>query len=171
MENKKDGVRPDNARPVGAWKSQADRLVNSTGFSYTFMVSILVYILLCGYFMVFAGSLFIEAILQGWYRADATETDATSFLLGYLYGFPSLLGVAGGIAVMSTSPRTWFRFKVLLFVPAAVWATLLVLDLLRHPLYWSQFIYHIPAMLLCLFVLFGVMKKTPIPYMNTTGSK
>ncbi|MHB9029886.1 MAG: hypothetical protein ACYC9O_14050 [Candidatus Latescibacterota bacterium] len=148
-----------------------NRLVNSTGFSYTYMVTILMYILLCGYFLIFAGSLLIEAILQGWYQADATETDAYSFLLGYLYGFPSLLGIVGGIAVMSSPPKAWFRFKVLLFIPAAVWSTLLVLDLFRYPLSWTFFTYHFIAMCLCLFVLIGVIVKTPIPYLNTTVRK
>jgi hypothetical protein len=139
-------------------------LVNNTGFRYAYMVSILMYILLCGYFLIFAGSLLVEAISQKWYSADAADFDAMSFLLGYLYGFPSLLGVLGGIAVMSSSPKSWFRFKVLLFVPAAVWSTLLVLDLARRPLYWSPLVYHIPAMILCIFVLAGVALKACTPY-------
>lgn len=144
-------------------------LVNNTGFRYAYMVAILMYILLCGYFLIFAGSLLIEAISQKWYSADAADFDAMSFLLGYLYGFPSLLGVFGGIAVMSSAPKSWFRFKVLLFIPAAVWSTLLVLDLARRPLYWSQLVYHIPAMILCIFVLFGVTLKACTPYHDAAG--
>jgi len=164
MEDIKDDKR--TAVPKLFIRGRLNQAAQSPWFGYVYMVAILMYILLCGYFLVFAGSLLIEAVLQGWYSADATETDAYSFLLGYLYGFPSLLGVAGGIAVMSTAPRTWFRFKVLLFIPAVVWSTLLVLDLFRYPLSLAFFMYHIFAMLLCIFVLFGVVKKTPVPYLN-----
>ncbi len=172
MEKTADHKGPATRSPSKrCFKNLLDRMAHSKGFSYSFMTAVLMYILLCGYFMIYSGSLLIEAVAQGWYRADATETDAYSFLLGYLYGFPSLLGVAGGIAVMSTASKVWFRFKVLLFVPAAVWSTLLVLDLIRHPLYWSHFIYHIPAMALCLFVLFGAVKKTSIPYLAANNRK
>lgn len=159
----------DNEPPASFWINAVERVENSTAFRYTYMVAMLMYILLCGYFLIFAGSLLIEAIAMGWYAADATETDAMSFLLGYLYGFPSLLGVFGGISVMSSAPKSWYRFKVLLFVPAAVWSTLLVIDLVRHPLYWNQFAYHIPAMILCIFVLFGVIRKIRVPYLEDAG--
>jgi hypothetical protein len=172
MDNIKDDNRTGAIKPaVSPLRGRMTRLVNSTGFSYTYMVTILMYILLCGYFLIFAGSLLIEAIMEGWYQADATETDATSFLLGYLYGFPSLLGIVGGISVMSSAPRAWFRFKVLLFIPAAVWSTLLVLDLFRYPMSWPFFTYHFIAMCLCVFVLIGVIVKTPVPYLNTFGRK
>jgi hypothetical protein len=133
------------------------------------MISLLMYVLLCGYFLIFSGSLFIEAVSNQWYSADATETDQESFLLGYLFGFPSLLGVIGGVAVMASQPRSWFRFKVLLFIPAAVWSTLLVIDFVRRPMYLFQLVYHVPAMLLCLFVLFGVIKQVRVPYLDNTG--
>jgi len=142
-----------------------DALVRSEWFGYAFMVGVLMFTILCGYFLYFSGSLLLEAVAEGWYRADATDTDATSFLLGYLYGFPSLLGVAGGIAVMLTTPRKLHRVKVLLFIPASIWSALLVFDLLRTPQYWSQLVYHVPAMLLCLFALFGVIARAAIPYL------
>ncbi len=170
MEGIKENRGPDNVGPVSPQKKGIFRsLVNNTGFRYAYMVAILMYILLCGYFLIFAGSLLIEAISLKWYSADATDFDAMSFLLGYLYGFPSLLGILGGIAVMSSAPKSWFRFKILLFVPAAVWSTLLVLDLVRRPLYWSQLVYHIPAMMLCLFVLAGVSLKVCTPYHDGDG--
>jgi len=143
-----------------------DRLAVSRWFSYMYMIAILMYILLCGYFLFFSGSLFIEAVAAKWYSIEATEIDQESFLLGYLYGFPSLLGIIGGISVMATRPKAGFKFKVLLFIPTAVWSVLLVLDLLRRPMYYGQLVYHIPAMVLCLFVLLGVVRKVRVPYLD-----
>ena len=144
-----------------------DRLIGSKWFGYSYMISILMYILLCGYFLFFSGSLLVEAVASKWYSVEAAEIDQESFLLGYLYGFPSLLGLIGGIAVMATKPRSGIKFKVLLFIPTAVWSVLLVLDLLRRPMYYGQLMYHIPAMLLCLFVLLGVIRKARVPYLDT----
>jgi len=143
-----------------------EALVHSTVFSYVFMISILMYILLCGYFLIYSGSLFVEAVSNQWYSAEATETDQESFLLGYLFGFPSLLGVIGGIWVMASQPKAGFRFKVLLFIPAVVWSTLLVIDLFRRPMYLDQLAYHVPAMILCIFVLLGVIWRTRVPYLD-----
>jgi hypothetical protein len=168
MEDIKENSGPTDNGPVRKTRAGIRSvLVDNSGFRYAYMVSILMYILLCGYFLIFAGSLLIEAVSQKWYSADATDFDSMSFLLGYLYGFPSLLGVVGGIAVMSSAPKSWYRVKVLLFVPAAVWSTLLVLDLVRRPMYWSQFVYHIPAMILCIFVLVGVTLKAGVPYQDS----
>jgi hypothetical protein len=140
--------------------------LRSKGFGYCYMVGILMFILLSGYFLVFSGSLFVEAVINHWYSIQATETDQESFILGYLFGFPSLLGVIGGISVMASQPRAWFRFKVLLFIPAVVWSALLVIDLLRRPSYFYLFVYHVLAMLLCLFVFFGVIKQIRVPYLD-----
>jgi hypothetical protein len=166
-------TRLDNGMQEGCKASKPrrnclDALINSVSFSYIFMIAILMYILLCGYFLVFSGSLFVEAVVNQWYSADATETDQESFILGYLFGFPSLLGVIGGISVMASQPRSWFKFKVLLFIPAVVWSTLLVIDLLRRPMYFFLLIYHVLAMFLCLFVLFGVIKQARVPYLDST---
>jgi len=115
-----------------------DRVTESKWFGYSYMIAILMYILLCGYFLFFSGSLLVEAVASKWYSVEAAEIDQESFLLGYLYGFPSLLGLIGGIAVMATKPRAGLKFKVLLFIPTSVWSVLLVLDLLRRPMYYGQ---------------------------------
>lgn len=152
---------PETPRKKGFMR----RLVENRTFSYMFMVSLLVYIIVCGYVLFFSGSLFIEAILKGWYKASATEYDSSSFLLGYLYGFPSLLGIIGGLLTLSSNPRRFFRFKVLLFFPSLFWSMILVLDLFRWGTeYWTQALYIVPIFLLCVFIFFCVVKCAPIPY-------
>ena len=142
-----------------------DRAMNSKPVSYIFLITVLIYLLLCGYVLFFSGDLFIEAVIKGWYKASASEYDSQSFMLGYLYGFASLLGVFGAISVLASRPHSFFRHKVLMIVPSAVWSTILVIDILRWGLdYWVQWLYHIPIMLLCMFVLFGVIKQVSIPY-------
>ncbi|MBN1291391.1 MAG: hypothetical protein JXB48_06085 [Candidatus Latescibacteria bacterium] len=144
-----------------------ERIIRKNVFGYLYMVSLLVFILLCGYVLLFSGSLFIEAIVKGWWKPDATEFDSNSFFYGYLFGFPSLCGVIGGLIVLSTNVIKMFRFKVLFFVPSVVWSTLLVLDILRRPMEdWYHWFYLIPAMLLCVFVLFCVVKKVHLPYLS-----
>ena len=123
--------------------------------------------LLCGYVLIFSGSLFIEAIVSGWWHPDASEFNNTSLFLGYLFGFPSLLGVIGGILILSTASERMFRFKVLFFVPSVVWSTLLVLDIVRRPFSdWYHGLYLLPAMMLSAFVLFSVVKKVRLPYLS-----
>ena len=122
-------------------KARLERIISQRWFSYTFMVVLLVYLMICGYVLVFSGSLFIEAVAKGWYRASASEYDSDSFMLGYLYAFASLTGVIGGLSVLSSRPQRFFRHKVLLFFPSVVWSTLLVLDNLRWGFeYWTQFL-------------------------------
>jgi hypothetical protein len=162
-------TRPDNETGVSIKGSAIRTLVDTKAFSYTFLIMLLLFISLCGYFLVYSGSLFIEAITNQWYSAEAAEMDQESFLLGYLFGFPSLLGVIGGIWAMASQPNTWFRFKVLMFVPSTLWAVLLVLDILRRPMYLYQLAYHIPAMALCLFVLLGVIWRARVPYLDRPG--
>ena len=167
MEETKETSDEESKRSTGIHIQQMlDSITATRWFGYLYMISILMYILLCGYFLFFSGSLFIEAIANKWYSAEATEIDQESFLLGYLYGFPSLLGLVGGIFVMATQPKAWFKFKVLFFIPAAIWSTLLVLDLIRRPGYYGQLVYHVPAMLLCLLVLFGVLRRVRVPYLD-----
>ena len=123
------------------------------------MIALLVYLLVCGYVLIFSGSLFFEAMTKGGWRPEASDYDSTSLFLGYLFGFPSLMGVIGGITVLATRPEKMFRFKVLFFVPAVVWSLLLVLDILRRPLNaWIHGLYLLPAFLMCGFVLFNVSK-------------
>ncbi len=139
-------------------------LFETKPFMYMFMFSIMVYVLLCGYVLVFSGSLFWESLSNGWYSFDSNAYDQNSFWLGYLYGFPSLCGVIGGILVLATSVKRYFRFKVLLFVPAAVWSAQLVLGNFRWGLtYWTEWLYLVPIMSLCIFALYGVVKKVHIP--------
>jgi hypothetical protein len=162
-------TKPDKEAGVSKVGSRIRALVDSKTFSYTFLIMLLLYIVLCGYFLIYSGSLFIEAITNRWYSAEAAEVDQESFLLGYLFGFPSLLGVIGAIWVLVSQPNSWFRFKVLMFVPSALWSVLLVLDILRNTLYLYQLVYHIPAMLLCLFVLLGVIWRARVPYFDKPG--
>ena len=169
MEEIKPGDQTQGVREGFTPRNSFRALVNSRLFSYTFMLALLMYILLCGYFLVYSGSLFVEAVSNRWYSADAAETDQESFLLGYLFGFPSLLGVIGGIWVLASQPNAWFRFKVLMFIPAALWSTLLVIDILRRPIYLYQLVYHVPGMVLCLFVLLGVIWRARVPYLDPSG--
>ncbi len=147
------------------WKSHIDRIILYRWFSYIFMTALLIYLLVCGYVLVFSGSLFVEAVVKGWYRASASEYDSQSFMLGYLYGFASFLGVIGGLAVLSSKPHRYFRHKVLLFFPSVIWSILLVIDILRWGIeYYIQLFFLVPIMLLCMFVFFGVIKRVKIPY-------
>jgi hypothetical protein len=153
------------AQPLEPKPGLIERILYNRVFSYAFLISLLVYLLLCGYVLVFSGSLFVEALKNKWYLASASEFDSDSFLLGYLYGFPSLLGVFGGLAVLSSKPYRWFRIKVLLFFPSFFWSVLLVLDILRWGIrYWTQWLYLMPIMLLCSFVFLGVVKQAEMPY-------
>ena len=147
-------------------------LLESRKFMYVFLISLLLYTLVCGYVLVFSGSLFFEAMVKGWWRSAATDYDNRSFLLGYLYGFPSLLGFFGGVAVLSTGWRRFYRFKVLFFVPAAVWSTQLVLGNFRWGLtYWTEWLYLGPIMALSVFVLYCVVKQVGIPFLHVkTGA-
>jgi len=140
------------------------KLFETKRFMYVFMFSIILYVLVCGYVLIFSGSLFWEAMANGWYSVDSNAYDQNSFLLGFLYGFPSLCGVVGGILVLATRAQRLFRFKVLLLVPAADWAVLLVLGNLRWGLtYWTEWLYLVPIMTLCIFALYGVVKKVHLP--------
>lgn len=132
-----------------------------------FMISLIVYILLCAYLLIFSGSLFFEAIIKGWYKSTATEFDRYSFWLGYLYGFPSICGVIGGLSVISTGWKRYYRIKVLLFIPAAIWSTQLVLGNFRWGFtYWTQWLYLVPVMSLSIFVLFCAIKKVSVPVLS-----
>jgi len=129
-----------------------------------FMISLIVYILLCAYMLIFSGSLFFEAIVKGWYKSTADEYDRYSFWLGYLYGFPSICGVIGGLSVISTGWKRYYRIKLLLFIPAAIWSTQLVLGNFKWGFtYWTQWLYLVPVMSLCIFVLFCAIKKVSVP--------
>ena len=148
-----------------SFKVKIETIIRSKWFMYCFMVSLLIYLLISGYILYFSGSLFIEAIVKGWYMTSSTEYEYHSFFLGYLYGFASLFAVIGGLAILSTKPERFFKHKVLLIIPSVVWAVFLVLDIFRWGAqYWTQWLYLVPILLLCLFVLFGVVKKIRIPF-------
>jgi hypothetical protein len=143
------------------------RIVRTAGFRYLFLLALLVYVLLSGYVLYYAGSLFMESVAQGWYRAEVSEYDYSSFVLGYLYGFPSLLGLLGGVIVLSTASRRFYKHKVLLFVPALLWVLTLIVGNFRWGLmYWEQFLFLVPIGLLCTFVLIGVIYRAEVPYLT-----
>ncbi len=153
------------ARKKPTMRERIDMLVNRRWFSYAFLVAVLMFLIVAGYVLVFSGSLFVEALARGWYRASASEYDSQSFLLGYLYGFASLLGVIGAVSVLASRPHRYFRHKVLLFFPSVIWSVLLVLDILRWgSRYIIQLVFLIPIMLLCFFIFFCVLKRVPVPY-------
>jgi hypothetical protein len=170
MENESFSQQTEEKHVDSRFKIIFNAVLNTKAIRYFFMIAMLAFILLCGYLLLYAGSLFVEAVMGKWYSADAGDFERNSFWLGYLYGFPSLLGLLGGLAVLATKPERWYKFKVLLFIPAVIWSTLLVLDLVRRgfPLtYWFFWVLHLAAMLLCMFVLFGVIAKICIPYLES----
>ena len=148
------------------WRERIERIIHTGWFSQIFLLAMLVYVLLSGYVLYFSGSLFIESLRQGWFSSGASEYDYSSFVLGYLYGFPSLFSLLGGLIVLSTRSRRFFKHKVLLFVPSLLWSVMLVIGNFRWGLrYWEQLLFLVPAMLLCAFVLFGVAYRADVPYM------
>lgn len=145
--------------------SKFNKFLERKFFSYFFLVLMLFYLLICGYVLIFSGSLFVEALVKGWYRPGSADYDLHSFFLGYLYGFPSLTGVVGGLAVLSTKPGWFLRIKILLFIPPVVWSTLLVIGNFRWGFtYWNQWLFLVPIMILTMGVLFCVVKKVRVPY-------
>lgn len=169
-----DATQPQQNRQVQPgetfnerFKSAVVKIFGAKIVAYLFMMSLLVFILVSGYVLYFSGSLFIEAVVKGWWKPDATEFDSNSFFYGYLFGFPSLCGVIGGIIVLSTNVMKMFRFKILFFVPTVVWTTLLVLDIVRRPMEdWYHWFYLVPALLLSLFILLCVIIKVRLPYLT-----
>lgn len=145
-------------------------IVRTAGFRYLFLVALLAYALISGYVLYYAGSLFVESVAKGWYRAEVSEYNYSSFVLGYLYGFPSLLSLLGGIIALSTTSRRFYKHKVLLFVPALLWVLILIISNFRWGLrYWEQLLFLIPVALLCVFVLIGVIYRAEVPYL--TGNR
>jgi len=166
-ESLRTGEKSDDRTMKERFGDFIERVIRKRGFSYFYMLNLLIFMLLSGYVLIFSGSLFFEAIVKGWWRPDASEFDSTSLFLGYLFGFPSLMGVIGGISVLSTGAGRMFKFKVLFFVPSVVWSFLLVLDILRRPIEdWYHWVYLVPALILCAFILYCVVKKVQLPYMR-----
>ena len=116
---------------------------------------------------IFSGSVFFEAIAKGWYSSKASYSDNYALWWSFLTFFPCLLGVLGGVAVLSTGYRWFFKVKVLLFVPAVIWSTQLIILNFRWGLtYWTQLLYLVPITALCVFVLYCVVKKVDIPVLD-----
>lgn len=157
---------PNNQPPVKAsGKRKFSKIVYSKKFTYVFMMALLVYLLLCGYVLIFSGSIFYEGLVKGGYKTDASDYDLNSLVLGYLFGFASFFGVIGGLMVLSTRPERMRKFKILFFIPSMIWSTLLTVGHVQWGTeYWEQWLYLVPIMILCMFILFGVVKKVSIPY-------
>jgi len=142
-----------------------DFIFHSGFFTYFYMVVLLVYILICGFVMVYAGTLLLESILNGWYRMDFNDYEFQSFMLGYLYSFPSLMGLVGGLLVLSTRAPRMYKFKILFFVPSIIWASLLIIGNLKWGFtYWTQWLFLFPILFINIVILLGVIKKVNIPY-------
>ena len=139
-------------------------ILENKKFMYFFMISLMFYILFCGYVLIFTGSVFLEGVVKGWYRSNASYSDNYALWWSALTLFPCLLGVLGGVVVLSTRWRWFYKVKVLLFMPSAVWSTQLVLYNFRWGFtYWTQWLYLVPIMSLSIFILYCVVKKVNIP--------
>ena len=135
---------------------------------YFYLVSILLYILVCGYILIFSGSVFVEGIVKGWWHGDALDADSYALWWSGLTAFPCLFGIIGGIVVLSTETRYYFKIKGLLFIPSIVWSTELVLFNFRWGFqYWVQWLYLVPAMLVSMFILYCVIHQVRIPILPT----
>lgn len=131
---------------------------------YLFLITLLMYILVSGYVLIFSGSVFVEGLVKGWWHLDALEADSYALWWSGLTAFPCLLGILGGIAVMLTEPRRFFKVKALLFVPSVVWTAELVLLNFRWGLqYWVQWLYLGPALLASVFITYCVLHEVRIP--------
>ena len=159
MENSTDQAIPE--------KKQRKKIKDMKWLQYSYMLSVILFMMVCGYVLVFAGSLFLEAINQGWYKSSASEFDNDSLFIGYLLSFASITGLAGALMVLSTKAERLFRFKVLLFFPALMQTVFDMIPILltqhQQLVYLS---YLLPVFLLCLFVFLGAFKRIKIPYMS-----
>ena len=136
-------------------------------FMYFYMLSLLVFILVSGYVLIFSGSLLFEGIFKGWYTAETSMEDNYALWLSFLTAFPCLLGLIGGITVLSTGTARFHNVKILLFVPSVVWTVQLVIVNFKWGLeYWMGFLYLVPAMLLSIFILYCVVKEVRIPILS-----
>lgn len=142
-------------------------IFESKKFMYIFLISLLAYILMSGYFLIFSGSVFIEGLIKGGYSSDSSIYDTISLFIGYLYGFASLCGVLGGLAVLSTPWNRFFKIKVVLFIPWVSWTIQLVIGNFRWGItYWTQWLHLVPMMSLSIFVLYCAIKKVNIPILK-----
>ena len=106
----------------------------------------------------------MEAIANGWYKPGTDANDNYMLWFSFLTIFPCLMGVLGGIAVLSTSPKKFNNVKILLFIPSVVWSAQLVLGNFRWGLtYWQEWLHLVPLMSFSAFMLYCVVKKVRIP--------
>ncbi len=158
---KMDNINTDT---VETPKKPKTPLLERKSFSYVYMFLILLYILLSGYILFFAGSVFIEGIANGWYKAGADPSDNYALWWSFLTAFPCLLGVVGGVTVLSTHPKRMHNVKILLFIPNVVWTVQLVLGNFRWGFtYWQEWLHLVPMSVFCSFMLYCVVKQVRIP--------
>jgi hypothetical protein len=148
------------------------KLTESMKFRYFYMLSQFVFLLLCGYFLIFSGSLFIESVMDYFAPSDISEFDSLSLILGIEYGLASLFGVIGALLVIATRALFLHKIKVTLYVPAVAWTFLLVMDYIFNYLsdltYINQFIVHVLVFMFCVFLLVCVIKGVEMP-IKVTG--
>ena len=153
-------------------KKKKRPLIESPRFTYFYLVTLLIYTLVCGYVLIFSGSVMIEGIVKGWWRFDAIPQDNYDLWWSGLTTFPCLLGIIGGVSVISTGTRRFHNVKILLFVPAVVWSTELVVLNFRWGLtYWMELLYLVPVMAMAFFILYCVAKEVAIPILPTKSRK
>jgi hypothetical protein len=145
-------------------------LIERPRFVYLYMISLLLFILVSGYILIYSGSLFIEGIVKGWYKELANPSDNYALWIAYLTAFPCLLGVVGGILVLATRSERYHKIKILLFVPSVVWTFLQIIQILLNFQYWFQMVYLFPMLSLCVFILFCVVKQVRIPLLAVKPS-
>jgi hypothetical protein len=133
-------------------------------FIYFFFISLIVYLLMSGHFLISASSLFFEGLIKGGYRPDADPYDNYSLWLGFLHGFASLCGFLGAIIVLAARKEWFYKYKVILLIPWVSWTLNQVVGNIRWGLeFWTQWLVLMPMLLLSSFVLFCVVKRVAIP--------
>jgi hypothetical protein len=148
------------------------KLIESPRFVYLYLISLLLFILVSGYILIFSSSIVIEGIINGWYRNIAEPSDNFALWAAFLTAFPCLLGLVGGILTLSTIPQSYHRAKILMFVPSAVWSFQLILQNFTWGLqYWEQLLYLFPSLMLSAFILFCVAKQVRIPLLSVKPGK
>jgi|GEM_PF-6985704 hypothetical protein len=149
---------------AGQVKKPKIPLLERKSFTYFFMFSILLYMLISGYILYFSGSVFIEGIANGWYKAGADPSDDYALWWSFLTSFPCLMSVLGGVAVLSTNTNKFHNVKILMFTPSLVWSAQLVIGNFRWGLtYWQEWLHLVPLMIFCAVMLYCVVKRVRIP--------
>ena len=153
-------VQSDGGRSSGnGWKDFIERLIRNKRFSYLYLISIVLLFLVNTYLLFLLVPFIIEVIVKG-----CSEFDIDVLFIRYLFGFTGLLGVIGEIFVLSTRAQRHIKYKVMFFIPSLVCSILSFLHIVQHPV--GDWLYRsiLSAILLCVFVLFNVVKKVELPY-------